>query len=90
MASRADNRVYDHYHRKMRTALLPDAYGTACPLCGEVMLESQPLDLDHTIPVVHGGGRGPVRITHATCNRSQGARLRRPTVKATSRPSREW
>jgi 5-methylcytosine-specific restriction endonuclease McrA len=61
-------------HRQRRAALLPLAYGKACPLCGELMLRSQHLDLDHSVPRVLGGQHGD-RICHRHCNRSAGATL---------------
>jgi hypothetical protein len=62
-------------HQKQRRLLLPLAYGRACPLCGNLMLEGQPLDLDHVLPRVMGGAGGPVRMVHRRCNRRAGARL---------------
>lgn len=62
-------------HQKQRQQLLPLAYGRPCPYCGCVMLKGQALDLDHVIPRAFGGKDGPVRIAHAGCNRSAGARL---------------
>ena len=63
-------------HQKRRRDLLPLAYGKECPLCGCVMLEGMALELDHVVPRAMGGMDGPVRITHARCNRAAGARLR--------------
>jgi hypothetical protein len=62
-------------HQQMRKRLLPKAYGQPCALCGYLMVQGQRLDLDHVIPRKYGGIGGPVRIVHASCNRSQGARL---------------
>jgi hypothetical protein len=79
-----------HAHRELRLRLLPLAYGTACPLCGETMVKRADcrcngrgcfyctLDLDHEIPRVLGlaaSGRGRKRIAHRYCNRAAGARL---------------
>lgn len=65
---------YGWPHRRRRAALLPYAYGRPCPMCDEVMLRSQRLDLDHSTPLVLGGTQGD-RIVHASCNRSAGASL---------------
>ena len=46
-----------------------------CPLCGLVMTEQQRLDFDHEVPVAFGGWAGEGRLTHASCNRSAGARI---------------
>lgn len=63
------DRGYDSEHQKLRAALLPSAYETPCPLCGEVMEEGQRLHLDHTED--RASYRG---ITHARCNVLDGAR----------------
>ena len=65
-------------HRAMRRRLLPLAYGTPCPLCGELMVEGQALDLDHIVPRAFGGRAedGQVQIAHARCNRANGSRIR--------------
>jgi hypothetical protein len=55
---------YNWEHRRRRAAMLPAAYGTYCIYCRRVMLEWMPLDYDHTTS----------RITHASCNRREGAR----------------
>ena len=84
---------YNGVHRRLRKALLPLAYGKPCPLCGRPMLEGQPLDLDHSVPVMLGG-EGPRRIVHAYCNRRMGAQLgnrRRGMVRRAARTvSRRW
>lgn len=61
-------------HQRRRRQLLPLAYGTPCPICGNLMVKGQALDLDHTLPRSRGGVHGD-RITHATCNRSRGNRI---------------
>jgi len=67
-------RGYDAQHEATRQALLPDAYGTKCPLCDEYMYPHQALHLDHTIPLaVDSTSRGD-RITHAACNLKRGHR----------------
>ena len=82
------SRPYSSAHRKARKALLPYAYGTLCPLCGQVMQEWQQLDLDHATPLVLGGGEVGDRITHARCNRSVGATL--GNQLRGGRGSRDW
>ena len=72
-----------------RKQLLPYAYGSACPLCGLTMYEDQALDLDHSTPVVLGGGAQPGdRMAHASCNRSAGATL--GNQLRGNRASRDW
>lgn len=72
-----------------RKRLLPYAYGTTCPLCGHTMYEDQPLDLDHSVPVVLGGGANPGdRMAHSSCNRSAGATL--GNQLRGNRASRDW
>jgi hypothetical protein len=66
---------YSSEHHKERARLLPYAYGTACPLCGQVMVEGQAFDLDHSVARVLGGAEVGDRITHSHCNRSAGATL---------------
>jgi hypothetical protein len=60
---------YTGFHRRLRQAWLPTAYGTACVLCGQTMRPGQALDLDH-LP----DGTGYRGFAHASCNRSEGAR----------------
>jgi len=66
-------------HQKERKRLLPLAYFTACPLCGETMRPNEALDLDHVVPRCFGGITGEPgagRIVHARCNRAEGPRIR--------------
>lgn len=70
---------YGYHHQRIRRALIPYAFGRRCHLCGERMLPGQPLDLDH-----HADGRGYRGMTHAQCNRRDGARRR------LTNHSREW
>ena len=64
-------RGYGSGHRIIRAALLPAAIGTPCPLCGRVMRQDEPLDLDHTVPLsVDPSAKGD-RISHASCNRAR-------------------
>lgn len=68
-------RGYDTEHYATRSALLPSAYGSRCPLCGEYMYPHDELHLDHSIPLaVDATSRGD-RIVHASCNLRKGARL---------------
>lgn len=60
---------YGHYHRKVRAALVPEAYGRPCLHCGLVMLPGQALDLDHT-----ADGSAYRGVVHASCNRAEGGR----------------
>jgi hypothetical protein len=45
-----------------------------CYRCGQPIRRGMPWDLDHVVPVVHGGN-GPLRPSHRSCNRSAGALL---------------
>lgn len=56
---------YRWAHQQKRARMLPAAYGRACIYCGRVMLAWMKLDLDHATN----------SITHASCNRSAGAKL---------------
>lgn len=63
-------------HQRLRARLLPSAYGTPCPRCGQLMLQGQDLDLDHTgLPRALGGRPGQGQMAHESCNRSAGSRL---------------
>ena len=75
MVKKTTERGLGAAHRRQRRLLLPLAYGKACPLCGKLMLQGQPLDLDHETPRVLGGIGGPTRIAHRRCNRRAGAKL---------------
>lgn len=76
-------RGYDYNHERLRRALLPSAFGRTCHLCGETMLRGQSLDLDHTQD--RTGYRG---MTHASCNRKDGARRRGANQRRST--SRAW
>lgn len=65
--------------------MLPNAYGRPCPRCGRVMLQGQPLDLDHGDP----GSPGYLGIVHARCNRRAGGQLGRDRLRAKIRAERE-
>ena len=70
---------YGYTHQRIRKALFPFAYGGRCHFCGELMLPGEPLDLDHT-----ADGLGYRGMTHAECNRRDGARRR------FTQASRKW
>lgn len=59
---------YRYRHQRIREALLPTAYGKVCHLCGYLMLQGQPLDLDHALD-----GQSYRGMAHAWCNRREGA-----------------
>ena len=85
---------YDYQHKVTRARLLPKAWGTPCPLCGQVMVKGQALDLDHALPIALGGANAKpntMRITHATCNRRAGVRVREYLRRARNRhSSQDW
>jgi 5-methylcytosine-specific restriction endonuclease McrA len=66
-------------HQKERRRLLPLAHFQPCPLCGYTMYPEQALDLDHVVPRAFGGSTEVEggRISHASCNRAEGPRIRR-------------
>lgn len=82
-------RGYGYQHKRIRSATLASAYGTACARCGEVMLEGQPLDLDHND--TRDGYQG---FSHRRCNRAAGARKghanKRRITMTNANTSREW
>lgn len=82
------HQAYGHEHQQRRAELLPDAYNTECPVCGELMLKGQDLDLDHTVAKVLNSSSKGDRILHAKCNRSEGGKLGNRQVRF--RPSRSW
>lgn len=83
-------------HQRLRAALLPQAYGTACPRCGQLMLQGQDLDLDHDqLPRALGGRAGQGRMAHRSCNRRAGSLLGAAMRRARKLPprrisSRRW
>lgn len=79
---------YDYEHEQTRKRLLPEAYGKACPMCGEVMLKGQDLHLDHSVPLAEDPNSRGDRIVHQKCNTSAGGRLAQKIEKY--RPSRDW
>jgi len=72
-AMNTTQRGYGSRHRRRREALLQLALGQPCPLCGELMRAGQPLDLDHSTPLIDNPTSLGDRVTHARCNR-RGAR----------------
>ncbi len=48
-----------------------------CGLCGQLVPEGAPLDIDHILPVARGGldDLDNLQVSHATCNRRKGARV---------------
>lgn len=68
-------RGYGSQHQRLRRAMLHDAIGLLCPLCGSLMLAGEALDLDHVVPLSVDASSRDVRVVHASCNRSRGARL---------------
>lgn len=71
----ARQRGYDSEHDRLRARLIPLAYFTACPRCGQEMLPGQALQLGHTEDrVLHPEARAD-RVEHAACNEAAGARL---------------
>ncbi|MGO1267660.1 MAG: hypothetical protein ACTMIY_13605 [Microbacterium gubbeenense] len=83
----ADN-PYGAEHQKRRAELLPLAIGTPCPRCGVVMLDSDELDLGHTVDLVVDRHAVGDRIEHASCNRSAGGALK--ARRDRYRHSRNW
>ena len=79
---------YDHAHQKRRRELLPAAYNTPCPRCGEPMLKGQALDLGHSVDRSIDPNALGDRIEHESCNRSAGALLGQD--RARFAPTRKW
>ncbi len=76
---------YGWHHQKLRAQLIPHAYGKPCHFCKKAMLPGQPLDLDHANPTSYRG------ITHASCNRADGAHKTNAQRRARRDPrSRDW
>jgi len=73
-------RGYGKEHQRLRRVMVALALGTACEVCGELMLPGQALDLDHGEIPASQGGVG-TRVLYASCNRSIAGRkqaARRP------------
>lgn len=79
---------YGSEHQRRRRFLLPAAYNTPCPLCGDLMLRGQDLHLDHSQALAVNPDSQGDRIVHATCNTSAGGRLGRSMQDL--RPSSRW
>lgn len=60
-----------HAHQQRRAAM-PAPNGDPCPYCTEPMWPDDDLDADHVIPRAKGGAAGPLRWSHARCNRRAG------------------
>lgn len=61
-------------HRNARAIAIANMVdGTLCPYCHCAMTKLMHLDYDHVVPIVFGGIDGPMRLSHAHCNRSAGA-----------------
>lgn len=70
-------RGYGAEHQKARARALRELQdGEPCPFCGGPMFPEQELDYDHAVPLAVGGARGDRRLSHASCNRSAGGKLR--------------
>ena len=80
--------TYDFEHQQRRNRLLPVAYNTPCPRCGQLMLMGQDLDLGHTVDVAVDPNSKADRVEHASCNRSAGGKLGQQ--RARLKPSRKW
>jgi hypothetical protein len=72
--SRHYRQHYGREHEATRARLLPAAYGTPCPRCGEPMLPGQELDLGHSTDRAVDPSAAGDRIEHASCNRAAGGR----------------
>lgn len=79
---------YGAAHQRRRAELLPGAYNTRCPRCGQLMLRGQDLDLGHGEDLALNPGAKGDRIEHADCNRAAGGRLGQQRRQLL--PSRAW
>jgi hypothetical protein len=71
-----EQRGLGHKHRIDRERLLAlHKDGDPCWRCGQPMYKWQDLDRDHVVDRALGGTDGPAVLSHASCNRSAGARL---------------
>ncbi len=86
---------YEHQRDRRRAiAVMPD--GTQCPLCGRPMHkdparnhDGRALHYDHVIPrAIARGVKGPMRLTHATCNEQAGRALGARLARSRRRPRR--
>ncbi len=78
-------RGYGTEHKRLRDALLKTAYGTPCTRCGQLMIEGQPLDLDHADDRTSYLG-----FAHRRCNRAAGARKANARRRRRLATSRDW
>jgi hypothetical protein len=67
------------YHTRQK--LLPYAYNTACPRCGQIMTEDHALDLGRSIPLAIDPHSRLDRIQHVDCNHPAA-----PTHPTTDKP----
>jgi ribosomal protein L32 len=77
-------------HRRARdaaAAALTAPTITRCPFCHQPIYPWQEWDLDHRVPVAHGGAGGETRPSHARCNRRAGGGIR---TRRRAAPSRDW
>lgn len=84
----SDPDPYGWEHQQTRERLLPFAYNTPCPRCGELMLRGQELELGHSVDHADDPNAKGDRIEHARCNESAGAQAQQRRRKFA--PSREW
>lgn len=79
---------YGREHQVSRARSLSSAYGKRCPGCGKRMLPGQQLDWSHSVAVVTDPAAKADHWQHASCNRSDGARL--SNARRRLKPSRPW
>ena len=53
------------------------ATATVCWICGDPAKPGDPWQADHIIPAQQGGGAGPARAAHRSCNIGRGNRTRK-------------
>jgi hypothetical protein len=66
------------YSRAIRAA------ATICWICNEGPKPNDPWQADHLMPAQHGGGAGPARAAHRSCNIARGNRTRQTNHNATT------
>ena len=81
-------RGYGSTHQQRRRMLIRNAYHHHCPICGDVMLPGQALDLDHTTRLVDDATSQGDRITHAACNRNGRGGQRSKTQTSVADPAK--
>jgi hypothetical protein len=77
------DRGYGYAYQKLRKALLPQAYGTPCVRCGQLMLKGQELHLDHA----DWDRTKLLGFSHRACNLRAAARKARAIQLYGKRPS---